>query len=391
MRSIINNIENKYNELFSGKPLIVRSPGRVNLIGEHTDYNEGFVLPAAIDKAIIMAITSREDDQCRIYAADLDDHFECKVSSFERSDKGWPNYVMGVVDQILKRGLKINGFDCVFGGNIPLGAGLSSSAALEGSVSFALNQLYNLGLSKTDLVNIGQKTEHEFVGVKCGIMDQFINIYAEQKTVLKLDCRSYDYEYFPFGLENIKIVLCDTQTRRELATSEYNIRRQQCESGVDILRRHNQDIQSLRDVSLDFLETYKAELDEIVYRRCEYVIKENERVLAGCQDLKRGDIASFGKKMFASHFGLRDDYEVSSPELDVLVDIAAEVPGVLGARMMGAGFGGCTINLIEEEYLNDFTVLIRDMYKEKVSKDLKYYVCSIEAGTSEVVAKLVEV
>jgi galactokinase len=376
----------KFKELFSNNPLIIRSPGRINLIGEHTDYNEGFVLPAAIDKNIFFAIVPRDDKKCSLYAADLNDSFEFEINNFCRSEKIWPNYLMGVVDQLKKcpsaDGLEIKGFNCVFGGNIPIGAGLSSSAAIEAGLAFALNEISELNLEKINLVKLSQRAENEFVGIQCGIMDQFINIFGKENKVLKLDCRTLEFEYYPFELSDLQIVLCDTQVKHSLASGEYNARRTQCEEGVRILRRFNNKIHSLRDVNLEFLNSHRSELDSIIFKRCKYVIKENSRVDASCRDLGDGDFVSFGQRMYESHEGLRDEYEVSCKELDTLVEIASNHDAVLGARMMGGGFGGCTINLVKKDGLEDFKEKITKEYSAQVGKSIKIYIARIESGTS---------
>jgi galactokinase len=368
----------------SDERIIVRSPGRVNLIGEHTDYNEGFVLPAAIDRAMLLAVAPRADDRLRFHAADMREDFETTVPKIHKSERSWANYLMGVVDQMRKAGYEVGGFDCAFGGDIPIGAGMSSSAAIEAGLAFALNELFDLGIDRLTLVKLAQKAENEFVGVRCGIMDQFINIFGERNKVLRLDCRSLEYEYFPFERKDVGIVLCDTQIRRALASSEYNVRRQQCESGVDVLRRHDPSIRSLRDVSLDLLAEHRRELDDVVYRRCTYVVEENARVSRACAHLKANDIRSFGNEMFASHAGLRDSYQVSCRELDVLVEQASALKGVVGARMMGAGFGGCTINLVEEGHLSGFIDAMEEQYRTTIGSILKIHTARIHTGTAKV-------
>jgi galactokinase len=378
---MVEKIESKFIKLFDKKPLIIRSPGRVNLIGEHTDYNEGFVLPAAIDKSIIFAIAQRTDKKCKLFAEDLDAYFEFDLDNVQKSHKSWPNYLLGVVDQLQKRGYKLNGFDCVFGGDIPIGAGLSSSAAIEAGLAFALNSIYDLKIDKLELVKMAQRAEHEFAGVRCGIMDQFINIFGKADKVLKLDCRSLEYEYFPFEMKDVKIVLLDTHVKHSLASGEYNIRRSQCEKGVSIIQKYNPSVKSLRDVSLELLTEHKTEFDPVVFRRCHYVIKENERLIKGCEDLKKNDLVSFGKRMYQSHEGLRDEYEVSCNELDVLVEIAGKESAVLGSRMMGGGFGGCTINLVKQNRLDDFIGTAKEEYLKKIGTELKVYITSIKGGT----------
>ena len=389
MKNLISIIENKFRDRFGSNYLLIKSPGRVNLIGEHTDYNDGFVLPAAIDKEIILAMATNDLDICRLYAVDKDEYFETKVDQeFEKNDIPWTNYILGAIDQLKKAGGEVRGFDCVFGGDIPIGAGLSSSAALEGGVIIGLSNLYEIELSKLEMALMGQRVENEFVGVQCGIMDQFINIHGKEGYALKLDCRSLDYEFYPFKREDIHIVLCDTQVRRELASSEYNKRRQKCEEGVKILQKYDADIDSLRDVTLKLLKDHKQELDPIVYNRCKFVIEENKRVLDACNDLKKNDYHSFGNRLFDSHMGLKDEYEVSCPELDILVEEAANTEGVLGARMMGGGFGGCTINLVEENYLKSFTRKIKNKYLKETGRPLKIYQAKVSGGTQRIKTKL---
>ena len=381
---MVKKVKAAFSQQFGGGPQLFRSPGRVNLIGEHTDYNEGFVLPAAVDKVIVFAIAPRHDGRCRMVAADLQDTFECSTGTLSKSEKRWPNYLMGVVDQLQKSGHEVGGFDCAFGGDIPIGSGMSSSAAIEGGLAYALNELFQLNIDPLTLVKLAQKAENEFVGVRCGIMDQYINIFGKEHRLLRIDCRSLEHEYVPFERDDIRIVLCDTQVKRELASSEYNVRRAQCEAGVRVLQRYHSGIRSLRDVTLDMLDAHNGEMEAVVYRRCAYVVRENARVLSACEDLANGDVGSFGKRMFLSHEGLRREYEVSSPELDVLVEAAAGIRGVLGARMMGAGFGGCTINLVEESMVPEFTQIVCESYRKSLGKDAKVYVSSIRAGTSRI-------
>ncbi|NBC65734.1 MAG: galactokinase [Bacteroidetes bacterium] len=388
MKNLISKIEKEFSNRFGGDYLLIKSPGRVNLIGEHTDYNDGFVLPAAIDKEIILAVAPNDLDTCRLYAVDKDEYFETRVDhEIDKNDIPWTNYILGVIEQLKKAG-DIHGFDCVFGGDIPIGAGLSSSAALEGGVIFGLSNLFNIELSKLEMALTGQRVENDFVGVQCGIMDQFINIHGREEYALKLDCRSLEYEFYPFKREDIHIVLCDTQVRRELATSEYNKRRQQCEEGVKILQKYDADIDSLRDVSFELLDYHKEELNPTVYNRCKFVMEENQRVVDACNDLRKNDYYSFGNRLLESHVGLRDQYEVSCPELDILVEGAIEIQGVLGARMMGGGFGGCTINLVEEDYLNFFTTKMKDRYQIEIGSPLKIYKAKVSGGTKLVQTRL---
>ncbi|MGA7722324.1 MAG: galactokinase [Ignavibacteriaceae bacterium] len=380
--SLAENVELKFKELFDKHPLIIRSPGRVNLIGEHTDYNMGFVLPAAIDKAVYFAITPGNNDECILFALDLNEEFRFNINNMNKSDKGWPNYLMGVVEQLIISGYKLKGFNCVFGGDIPIGAGLSSSAALEAGLAFALNHIFNLGIDKISLVKMAQKAENDFVGVKCGIMDQFINIFGKDGNVLRIDCRSLEYSYFPFNYQNISIVLFDTRVTHSLAASEYNRRRKECAEGVSEIQKKCHQVQSLRDVSLDLLNEYKTKLDETIYKRCKYAVEENDRLLKACSALENHDLEAFGLLMYKTHDGLSKDYEVSCKELDFLVDLTRDNPGVFGSRMMGGGFGGCTINLIGNDSIESVSNTIALEYKKKFNLETKIYTTKISNGTS---------
>ncbi|MBE3130226.1 MAG: galactokinase [Acidobacteria bacterium] len=384
MNAQVPVIAAKFRGHFPEKPLLVVSPGRINLIGEHTDYNEGFVLPGATDKAVVFAVSPRPDGLCHFVSHDFNQEFRCELGAFHRSPLRWPDYLQGVVDQFLKAGHRVGGFNCVFGGDIPIGAGMSSSAAIEGGLAFSLNVLFGLGLDSLTLVKLAQKAENEFVGVRCGIMDQFINIHGREKSVLKLDCRSLEFERFPFEREDLRIVISDTLVRRELASSEYNVRRAQCEAGVSVLRMHDPSVRSLRDATLDLLGEHRAELDPVVYRRCDYVVRENIRVGEASAALVRNDFAVLGGLMNLSHAGLRDDYEVSSVELNALVEAARRVPGVLGARMMGAGFGGCTISLVEADAVPEFEARVARDYETAIGRPPKIHVVRVEAGTHAV-------
>lgn len=383
----IIRIRNAFSKEFgtSSDPIIIRSPGRINLIGEHTDYNNGFVLPAAIDRNIYFAISRRAEDKCRIYSDNFAESAELNLRRIQKSKRNWANYLAGVVDQLMTAGYDIAGFDCVFGGNIPIGAGLSSSAAIEAGLAYGLNEIFGLDISRTDLARIAQRSENEFVGVQCGIMDQFANLLSRENSVFKLDCRSLEYVYYPFDQKNLQFVLCDTKVNHTLASSAYNLRRQQCEQGVRTISTHDRQVQTLRDVSFEMLDRHKGELDPIVYMRCRYVLEENARVEIACKYLEKLDYAGVGELLYASHEGLRDEYQVSCTELDVLVDAASTVNGVLGARMMGGGFGGCTLNLVEKDALAEFEAKVDEEYKRKTGKETEFYECRLVAGT-EVVA-----
>ncbi len=370
-----------YTRRFDMEPIIVHSPGRINLIGEHTDYNGGFVLPAAIDLGITFAVGKSGSSVCRLYAIDMEEAFEFDLKNLTPSDLGWPNYFMGVVQQILSRALHIEGFNCVFGGNIPIGAGMSSSAAMECGLSMALNELFDLGLTRMEMAQLSQKAENEFVGVKCGIMDQFTSLMGKDKQVIKLDCRSLEYTYYPFDAQTYSLVMCNTGVSHSLASSEYNTRRMQCEQGVAMLRKYQPSIFTLRDVSAGLLEAHKDELGELLYRRCRYVLEENKRVIDCCESLLADDMDAFGANMYRSHDGLQHDYEVSCIELDFLVDSTRDMDIVLGSRMMGGGFGGCTINLVRTKDVESFTRQLKEKYKAGMDRDLPVYKASISEGT----------
>lgn len=363
------------------KAIIVRSPGRINLIGEHTDYNEGFVLPAAIDKAVYVVIEKNEGDSIVLHSTDFNETVEYTLAAIKPVFGHWSTYILGIADQLQQRSYSIGGFKLAVYGDVPLGAGLSSSAAIECATAFALNELFGLGFTRKELSLIAQKAEHEFAGVKCGIMDQFASLFGKKNNVIRLDCRSLDYEYFPLELGQYKLVLLDSQVKHSLASSEYNVRRSQCEAGVAAIQQQYPGVKSLRDVSREMINACIDPAD-MVYRRCKYVVEENIRLQEGCTDLLNGNVEAFGKKMFATHEGLSKDYEVSCKELDYLVEQVQHNSFVIGARMMGGGFGGCTINIIQKEEADALIEKITRQYKDTFQKDLKSYTVQIEDGTS---------
>jgi galactokinase len=354
------------------------------MIGEHTDYNDGFVLPAAIDKEAVFATRLNGTRMIRIFANDLDQSFETEISDIKPNDLRWPNYLLGVVDQLNKMKYTIPGFDCVFGSDIPIGAGLSSSAALECAMAFSLNELLHFGLSKIQLAKLSQTAEQEFAGVKCGIMDEFTSLFGLENHVIKLDCRSLEFQYFPLILKDLEIILCDTKVKHALASSEYNTRRKECEQGVFILRKYDDSIHSLRDVKPETVKDHQSKLPDPVFRRCLFVTEEIGRVEAACIDLEKADMNAFGEKMYETHTGLSKMYEVSCPELDFMVEIALESRVVAGARMMGGGFGGCTINLVDNRKVDQFVTRVKDQYKRKMKIDPAIYRVQIMGGTSVV-------
>lgn len=363
--------------------IVARSPGRINLIGEHTDYNNGFVLPAAIDKAAWIALTPRTDQEINLTSVDLGETYQTTTKQLIPSQKhAWYDYILGVTDQFQKNGIAVKGFDAAFTADIPIGAGLSSSAAIECAVAFALNEWLQCGLGKIELVKLAQKAENEYVGLQCGIMDMFASAFGAADHVIKLDCQTLEYKYEPFKLDGYKIVLFDTNVKHTLASSQYNVRRQQCEMGVALIQQHIPVIQSLRDVTTSMLQQYVEQFDAEVYRRCRYVVEENDRLQKACIDLENNDIIAFGNKMFQTHEGLSKLYEVSCAELDFLVDFVKDNAAVPGARMMGGGFGGCTINIIANEAIETITAQIKPAYEAAMQKELKIYIAQIGSGTS---------
>lgn len=384
----VERLKRFYWQLHHKEPVIVRSPGRINLIGEHTDYNEGFVLPAAIDKAIFVAAGERTDNDIYLHAAEYNENYVANVDVIQPSKFHWSNYILGIVDQLQKTGFSFPGFNLIIDGDVPVGAGMAASAAIECATVFALNEIFGLGLSKLEMVKIAQQAEQEFVGLQCGIMDMFSSMYGKKDNVIKLDCRSLEYEYVPFYQEGIKIVLLDTSVKHSLASSEYNTRRKQCEEGVAFIQQHHPQVQSLRDTNLKMLDECVPK-NSVAYNRCKYVIEENERLLAACNDLQKNDIISFGKKMFKTHDGLSKLYEVSCSQLDLLVKLVKREPAVIGARMMGGGFGGCTINLIKEDAVEEIIYTVRNEYRNKTGMNLNAYMAAIQDGAN-MIEKFVE-
>lgn len=375
-----------FREKFSSSPRVFKAPGRINIIGEHTDYNDGYVLPAAIDKAMNFAVAANGDEQkVRLWAADLGQGYEFSLDSLAPAPGFWATYLMGVCDQLQKKGCKISGFDMVFGGDIPLGAGLSSSAALECGALTALNAIFSLAMEKEDIARTGQMVEHTFAGVKCGIMDQFASVMGRENSVIRLDCRDLSHEYFPFELGDNIVVLCNTNVKHSLASSEYNTRRHECEQGLEICKELF-GVSSLRDVTVGQLEAEKDKFPPVVYKRLHYVTGEVVRVEQACENMKKGDMEAVGRLMYATHDGLSEEYEVSCPELDFLVNITRNDENVLGSRMMGGGFGGCTINIVKGSYADTFIGKAAAAYKKQTGTDMTAYKTSVKEGCHEVKA-----
>ncbi len=370
---------------FGGDPIIVKSPGRINIIGEHTDYNNGFVLPAAIDKAAYIAMSLREDNEIHLVAQDLNETFSTRIEDLKPSgNASWTNYILGSAAQFQKNGLSLSGFNAVLMSDVPIGAGLSSSAAIECATVFALNELLGTNLSRLTMVGMAQKAEHEYAGVLCGIMDQFASMMGKKDHVIRLDCQSLEYEYAPLKLEGYKIVLFNTNVKHALASSEYNTRRNECYQAVDWVRQFVPSVSSLRDVTESMLDQYVKPKNELIDKRSRFVVQEIERLLNGCEDLGKGDVQALGKKMLKTHEGLSKMYEVSCKELDWLVDFVKDNTNVMGARMMGGGFGGCTINLVREDAIDALIESITPTYEEAMHLPLSYYIASIENGTERI-------
>lgn len=363
--------------------MLVRAPARINLIGEHTDYNDGFVMPAAIHYATWFAFAEATDNISEIYSMKYEESFMVDLAIVKPvKEPMWANYLLGVIRQLLDDGHAIKPFKCVFAGDIPIGAGLSSSASVECGFAFGLNEMNKLGVDRQKLVLMAQWSEHNFVGMKCGIMDQFASMMGKKGNVILLDCRSLEYSYSPLTLGEYTLVLCDTRVKHALVDSDYNKRREDCEQGVAILQKHHPHVKSLRDANLNMLEKYASEFTETQWIRCKYVIEEIERVQSANKDLQKGNLKAFGKKMFETHEGLSKLYEVSCPELDFFVEIAKQFPEVIGARMMGGGFGGCTINIVHQDAVNRFSAAIRESYKSKFNLEALIHPVNIEDGVS---------
>ncbi len=362
--------------------LIVESPGRINIIGEHTDYNMGYVLPTAIEKKIYFRIARNESDNiCRIYSETFDIGFELDLNRISPSEVEWENYILGVLNEISKRTDKLRGFDCILKSDLPLGSGLSSSAALECGLAYGVNELFDLGLSKLEMVKLSQIAEHTYVGTLCGIMDQFASVMSEDGHVLQLDCRSLDYSPIPINLGDYKLILLNTKVSHNLASSEYNTRREECEQGVSIVKRDFSEVDSLRDVSAQMLEASKGRMTETVYNRCAFIVAENERVLKMSKALESNNFEAMGELLYEAHDGISRLYEVSCPESDFLVDFSKGNPHVLGARQTGGGFGGCTLNIVHKDAVEAFVTEAGKAYKKKFGIDLESFEAKPSKGT----------
>ncbi|MEG1546475.1 MAG: galactokinase [Bacteroides sp.] len=381
----IEFVRSRFKKHFGGEEgSVYASPGRINLIGEHTDYNGGFVFPGAIDKGMIAEIKLNGTDKVKAYSIDLKDYVEFGLNEADAPHASWARYIFGVCREMIKRGVKVKGFDTAFAGDVPLGAGMSSSAALESTYAFALNELFDGNVDKFELAKVGQATEHNYCGVNCGIMDQFASVFGKEGSLIRLDCRSLEYKYFPFNPKGYKLVLLDSVVKHELASSAYNKRRQSCEAAVAAIRKNHPTVEFLRDATMPMLEEVKSVISAEDYMRAEYVIEEIQRVLDVCAALEKGDYETVGEKMYGTHHGMSKLYEVSCEELDFLNDCAKK-NGVTGSRVMGGGFGGCTINLVKDELYDSFVADAKETFLAKFGKSPKVYDVVISDGSRRLV------
>ncbi len=375
------HIHSEFEKYFGGNGIFYASAGRINLIGEHTDYNGGFVFPGAIDKGMMTEIRLNNTDRVRVFSVDLSDYAEFGFEENDAPAASWARYIFGVCREIIKRcGNVLKGFDAAFAGDVPLGAGMSSSAALESTFAYALNDIFSLGIDKFELARIGQSTEHNYCGVKCGIMDQFASVFGKEGSLMRLDCRSMEYRYYPFHPKGYRLVLLDSVVKHELASSAYNRRRESCEAAACAIRenRHPK-VEFLRDANMEMLDEVRTKISDEDYMRAKYVIEEIQRVLDVCDALEKDDYETVGIKMYETHHGMSRLYEVSCDELDYLNDIAREC-GVTGSRVMGGGFGGCTINLVKDELFDSFIATAKEKFKTRFGHEPKVYPVVISDG-----------
>lgn len=372
-------ISEKFKTLFGGEGQFYASAGRINLIGEHTDYNGGYVFPGAIDKGILAELALNGSDKVCVFSIDIDEYVEFGLNEENAPSQSWARYIFGVCRETIKRGGKVAGFNAVFAGDVPLGAGLSSSAALESTFAFAINDLNGNGIDRFELAKIGQATEHNYCGVKCGIMDQFASCFGKKGSLIRLNCKTLEYKYFPFNPEGYRLVLVDSCVKHELASSAYNKRRQSCENAAAAIRKNHPDVEFLSDAKRLWLDEVRSEIPQEDFLRAEYVIGEVQRVLDVCDALERGDYETVGELMYQTHFGLSRLYEVSCEELDFLNRLARRMD-VTGSRVMGGGFGGCTINLVKDELYQPFVDAAVSQFTEKFGHAPKIYDVVISDG-----------
>ena len=384
-KKLIKNTSEHFEKSFQNKPeYIFLSPGRINIIGEHVDYNDGFVLPAAINKYVCIAISANKNSECKIIAKDLNETFEFNLQdNLVPKQTMWINYILGVLQQLKERKQFSNGFNAVFSSTIPIGSGLSSSAAVECGFAFALNKMFNLDFSKKEIALIGQKSEHTFVGVNCGIMDQFASVFGKKNYVIKLDCNTLEYEYRKADFKKYSLLLLDSNVKHTHLTSGYNDRRNEVEQGLAVIINHFPEVKTFRNCTVENVNSIKNELGETIFKRCHFVVKEIQRVQDAVVALSNSDFIKLGNLMTETHHGLSKEYEVSCDEIDFLVNAVANETSVLGARMMGGGFGGCSINLVEKGSEKDLISKISAQYRSKFRIELKSYKVKISKGTSE--------
>jgi len=380
---LIQNTVAFFEKSFGSSPQkTVLSPGRINIIGEHIDYNDGYVLPAAIDKVICFAFEKNNTKTSKIIAIDLNEEFEIDLTQeVKLSDVVWTNYIRGVIKQLQDNGFSFDGFNCVFSSNIPVGSGLSSSAALECGMIFGIKSLFDLKIEKKDISLLGQKAEH-WVGINCGIMDQFSSVHGLENKVIKLDCNTLDFEYHNADFKDYSLILFDSNVKHSLFTSEYNTRRIECEEGLSIIKNHFSEVKSFRDSSVEQVLSLKDKMTEKVFDRVHFVVKEINRVIKACEALDQGNIELLGELLFETHYGLSKEYEVSCEELDMLVDTAKEDDAIIGSRLMGGGFGGCTINLVKKGNENEVKRKFSKLYLDTFGIELKFYDVKISNGTT---------
>lgn len=377
----LEKVATVFRDKFSSQPLLVQGCGRINIIGEHTDYNEGFVLPASINKYIYFAIAENGTNDCHFHALDINDSYQFSLNRLEKSDKGWANYLMGILDQLQREDILLEGVDVVFGGNLPIGSGMSSSAALEAGFALGICSLFNLQKSRQELAQLAHRSSNNFLGVPSGIMDQFASLLGQRGQAIKLDCRSLQYEYVQLDLKDYELLLINTGVSHALANSAYKDRVRECREGAEAVAKKFEGVQSLRDVSLEQLDACRENISEVVYRRCRYVIEENERLHQALALLTNGEMEALGKLLLRTHEGLSEEYEVSCRELDFLVELAKDHEGVAGARMMGGGFGGCTLNLVKKSAKEDFLKYAKKEYYRAFSVQAEHYELEIVDGT----------
>lgn len=385
--SVVAKIKSSFISKFNSTPLLIKAPGRINIIGEHTDYNDGFVLPAAVSQSIYFAVDKSTDKRrCSFISLDFDERYDFDLRELPPLPSGsWQNYLLGVVAEILKSGRVLEGFNLVFAGDVPRGSGMSSSAALECGTCYGINELFDLGIPKIEMVKMSQMAEHNYAGVQCGIMDQFASLNGKSAHALLLDCRSLEYSYFPIGLTNYKFMLFNSNVTHNLASSEYNVRRGQCDLGVSILRSFFPEVDSLRDATMELLMSIKSNMDDLIFKRCKYVIEENNRVEDFAKAMAENDLQRAGLILSAAHHAMRYEYEITCPEIDFIADYLNGRDEVLGARMMGGGFGGCVLAIVKRDTQVSLAQSLDQSYEIKFGKSVTPIEVEIGDGVSNIV------